>query len=77
MDHKTDQDHTREPDPTSDASAMAEFTGGSRGDLSGRNEEQNHAAGIDDRIAEGSRTGRERYKEDLGSTTDNGGAHSV
>lgn len=56
---------------------MAEFTGGGRGDLSGRNEEQNRAAGIDDPVAEGSRQGRQRYKADIGSPTDGDGSHSI
>jgi hypothetical protein len=40
-----------------------EFVGGNRGALSGRNAEQNRAAGIDDPVVEGSRQGRERYKD--------------
>jgi hypothetical protein len=40
-----------------------EFVGGNRGAMSGRNAAQNRAAGIDDPVVEGSRQGRERYKD--------------
>ncbi len=42
-----------------------EFVGGNRGEASGRNAAQNRAVGMDDPVAEGSRQGRERYKDRL------------
>ena len=76
-DQNDDSDNPGQPNPTSAESGRSEFTGGSRGNLSGRNNDQNRAAGIDDPIAEGSRQGRERYKSDIASSTDNDGQHSV
>jgi len=51
--------------PTSDAAQAGEMTGGNRGALSGRNDEQNRAVGQDNPLTEGSRQGRERYKNSL------------
>lgn len=52
-------------DPTSETTRDGEITGGNRGALSGRDDDQRQEIGQDDPVAEGSRQGRERYKESL------------
>jgi hypothetical protein len=52
-------------DPTAEAARSGEITGGNRGDLSGRNDDQSRAIGQDNPLDEGSRQGRERYKDRL------------
>ena len=49
------------PDPTAEATQRGEIPGGDRGALSGRNQDQQRAAGQDS-PTEGSRQGRERLK---------------
>ena len=60
----------RKTDPTTEASQAGEFEDGTTGDLSGRNGEQSKAIGQDDPVAEGSRQGRERYKDRIDGAKD-------
>jgi len=51
--------------PAAEAARSGEITGGNRGKLSGRDDDQSRAIGQDDPVEEGSRQGRERYKDRL------------
>jgi len=59
------QEPTKTQDPTSEAARQGEITGGNRGALSGRDDDQRRAVGQDNPVVEGSRQGRERYKDKL------------
>lgn len=52
-------------DPTSEAAQAGEFTDGTRGALAGRDDDQRRAVGQDNPVEEGSRQGRERYKQSI------------
>ncbi|QHI97602.1 hypothetical protein GT347_06130 [Xylophilus rhododendri] len=53
--------------PTEEAVRAGEVTGGNRGKLSGRDDDQRRAVAQENPLTEGSRQGRERYKQSLDS----------
>jgi len=56
---------TKTQDPTAESTREGQITGGNRGALSGRDDDQRRAIGQDDPLTEGSRQGRERHKDSL------------
>ncbi|WPB55747.1 hypothetical protein [Xylophilus sp. GOD-11R] len=51
--------------PVDETPRAGEITGGNRGALSGRDDDQSRAIGQDNPLVEGSRQGRERNKQSL------------